>query len=237
MKNVFFLTLLGLLATGQVRAQQLHRISDGTASAVMNSNALLELQSTNKGMILPRVALTATTNPAPLGAHVQGMMVYNTATANDVVPGQYINDGTQWKRILQDVQPAYYKLLTWSGSTAQSFPWGTTSYPINVGTWTIPATGKYVVLYHSFLNEATGTAGLKAFYVISKLNGGVVREEETYSYCDAGGYFNTHYSTIIPATKGDVLSFDLQVGAGGSGFTIQPATGPRNKFEIYYIGE
>ncbi|MNS79028.1 hypothetical protein D3C72_1126670 [compost metagenome] len=236
MKNIFFLTLLGLLATGQVQAQQLHRISDGTASAAINSNALLELQSTNKGMILPRVALTATTNPAPLGAHVQGMMVYNTATANDVVPSQYINDGTQWKRILQDVQPAYYKLLTWSGSTDQNFPYGSTN-PINVGTWTIPATGKYVVLYHSFLREATLTASSKAFYVLSMLDGLPSKIEETFSYCDAGGWFASHYSTVIQATKGNVLSFKIAVHASGSAFTIQPATGPRNKFEIYYIGE
>src|SRR5690606_8893417 len=32
----------------------------------------------------------------PLSAHVAGMMLYNTATANDVVPGIYYNDGTKW---------------------------------------------------------------------------------------------------------------------------------------------
>ncbi|WP_415328496.1 hypothetical protein [Chryseobacterium sp. MMS23-Vi53] len=68
-----------------------------------NSNAVLELSSSSKGLLLSRVALLATNNPSPLSAHVAGMAVYNTATntsvaANPVYPGEYYNDGTQWVR-------------------------------------------------------------------------------------------------------------------------------------------
>jgi len=66
-------------------------------------NAILDLNANNtdngtKGLLLPRVALVATTNASPLSVHVQGMYVYNTATANDVSPGVYYNDGTKWIR-------------------------------------------------------------------------------------------------------------------------------------------
>lgn len=59
----------------------------------------LTLASDNKGLLLNRVALAQTTDPAPLSAHVAGMTVYNTATSSDVTPGQYYNDGTKWVRV------------------------------------------------------------------------------------------------------------------------------------------
>src|SRR6218665_502084 len=72
-----------------------------------NKNAVLDLNKTDgtndKGLLLPKVALTAINNTAPMTAHVAGMKVYNTATAgtgvNAVTPGEYCNDGTQWVRL------------------------------------------------------------------------------------------------------------------------------------------
>lgn len=83
------------------------QVKIGASPATIDANSLLELEqntSTGKyGLRLPRVALTATNNPAPLSAHVVGMKVYNTATAgsgvNVVTPGEYINDGSQWVKI------------------------------------------------------------------------------------------------------------------------------------------
>ncbi|MDR6406513.1 MULTISPECIES: hypothetical protein [Chryseobacterium] len=93
--NVLFLVFV--LSNSFLFAQ----VGIGTASP--NINAILELNSSNKGLILPKVALTATNNAAPLTAHVAGMTVYNTATntssaANAVYPGEYYNDGTKWMR-------------------------------------------------------------------------------------------------------------------------------------------
>ena len=76
---------------GVSRAQ----LNVGSTSAP-NTNAMLQVSGTTKGVLLPNVALTSTTSPSPLSAHVQGMIVYNTATSNDVSPGLYINDGTKW---------------------------------------------------------------------------------------------------------------------------------------------
>ena len=71
----------------------------GTNPTTTNSNALLEMETTNKGLLLPRVALTSTTSFAPLTAHVAGMAVYNTATAGDVAPGYYVDNGTKWVKL------------------------------------------------------------------------------------------------------------------------------------------
>lgn len=66
-----------------------------------NPNALLDINASANvgGLLLPRVTLTSTSSFAPLAAHVQGMTIYNTATLNDVTPGQYYNDGTRWIRV------------------------------------------------------------------------------------------------------------------------------------------
>jgi hypothetical protein len=76
----------------------------GIGTVTPNINAQLEISSTNKGLLLPRVALSATNNASPLSAHVIGMVVYNTATAGSgstaVSPGFYTNDGAKWARMV-----------------------------------------------------------------------------------------------------------------------------------------
>lgn len=90
-------TLLGF-AFGVVSVASAQvKVGDNPAS--VNANAVLEIESTNKGLLLPRIALTNTTAFAPMTAHVEGMKVYNTATAGDVTPGIYYNDGAKWVRV------------------------------------------------------------------------------------------------------------------------------------------
>jgi hypothetical protein len=95
-KLIFTQILLGILCTVSFAQTKI----GGTPGAA-NTNAYLELDASGtpkKGLLHSRVALTATTNAAPLSAHVAGMMVYNTASAGDVTPGIYYNDGTKWVR-------------------------------------------------------------------------------------------------------------------------------------------
>jgi hypothetical protein len=75
------------------------QIKVGNNPTVLNPNAVLEIESNNKGLLLPRLALSATTNTAPLTAFVPGMFVFNTVTAGDVTPGIYYSDGTKWVRV------------------------------------------------------------------------------------------------------------------------------------------
>lgn len=82
------------------------KIKDGTVTgsgALPNSNAILELESNNRGLLLPRVPLTSMNAATPLSAFVAGMVVYNTATAGSgltaVSPGYYYSDGTSWVRL------------------------------------------------------------------------------------------------------------------------------------------
>lgn len=95
-KTYLYSTLvLLLLVVSGVSAQ----IKVGNNPNNINVNAILEIESTNKGILLPRLSLISTSSFSPLTAHINGMMVYNLASTNDVNPGIYFNDGTQWVKI------------------------------------------------------------------------------------------------------------------------------------------
>lgn len=102
--KIYALLALSCCIAGMATAQT--KIKDGTVTgspALPNSNAILELESAQRGLLLPRVQLQATNIAAPLTAHIAGMSVYNTATAGtapvNVSPGWYYNDGTKWVRL------------------------------------------------------------------------------------------------------------------------------------------
>ncbi|NQY43599.1 MAG: hypothetical protein HRT87_09680 [Legionellales bacterium] len=71
----------------------------GIGTTTPNSDAALDINGASGGLLFPRVALTDTTSPAPLGADVEGMTVYNTATISDVTPGLYYNNGSVWIKL------------------------------------------------------------------------------------------------------------------------------------------
>ncbi|WP_262249701.1 hypothetical protein [Parapedobacter soli] len=95
-KPLLFIPLLIFLFSTSAIAQQ--KIRDNTIGGVVlpDKDALLELESTNKGLLHARVQLSGVRDAAPLSQHRAGMMVYNTATVNDVVPGIYYNNGARW---------------------------------------------------------------------------------------------------------------------------------------------
>lgn len=98
MKKLFAIFLVSLLMAGiTVMAQ----VKIGLPAGAPNSSSILDLNAAaaNKGLLLPSVALTSTTSPAPLSSHVSGMMVYNTASVGNVAPGLYVNNGTKWQSI------------------------------------------------------------------------------------------------------------------------------------------
>ncbi|HUH35750.1 MAG TPA: tail fiber domain-containing protein [Moheibacter sp.] len=92
-------TLLSALLAANLTFSQI-----GIGTSNPHPDALLELDATDikGGLLLPRLALTSTTDPAPMAAHFSGMTLYNTATTtgeNSVTPGYYYNNGTSWIKI------------------------------------------------------------------------------------------------------------------------------------------
>jgi hypothetical protein len=77
-----------------------------------DSSAVLDLNSSNKGFLPPRIALQAKNIAAPVSNPTQGLMVYNTATSgnapNQVSPGYYYWEGAEWVTLGNDLQTKPY---------------------------------------------------------------------------------------------------------------------------------
>ncbi|GAC1423618.1 MAG: hypothetical protein NVS9B7_27760 [Flavisolibacter sp.] len=109
MTKFYFLFLFStlLLINSKINGQ----VGIGTPTPAASS--MLEVQSTDKGLLIPRVALTATNVAAPITTPATSLLVYNTATttgANLVQPGFYYWNGTGWVSISNSAQP----LSAWS---------------------------------------------------------------------------------------------------------------------------
>ncbi len=76
------------------------------SGATAHASALLDLDDAfggnNKGLLIPRIALTAINVAAPVTSPATSLLVYNTASAsvgsNAVSPGYYYWDGAKWVR-------------------------------------------------------------------------------------------------------------------------------------------
>lgn len=146
------LVLLSFLALVLVAKSQVS-ISTGSASATEpHESAVLDLQSTDRGLLLPRVQLSDTKTASPLTSHVAGMTVYNTATAGTdalaVSPGLYYNDGTKWVSL-----PLNY--TKWFYMPSVAFDTQTT------------ATAQTKDLYKEYLRQFGGTSATNTTFVSS----------------------------------------------------------------------
>ena len=75
----------------------------GVGTNNVHPSAKLQIESTNKGFLQPRIALTGTTDVATIASPAAGLMVYNTATAGSgitaITPGIHYFDGAKWVRM------------------------------------------------------------------------------------------------------------------------------------------
>ncbi len=92
-------------------------VAINTTLAPANSSAGLDVDFSNKGLLLPRVALSGTNSALPLSGHVTGMIVYNTATVSDVSPGIYYNNGARWIASSIKAGATVGQMLYWNGTT------------------------------------------------------------------------------------------------------------------------
>jgi hypothetical protein len=93
-KKIFLILMTFLLSGFFVISQAQVKITDGV-NPTMNANSLLELESTNKGLLIPRMAINDLNQADPLTAPVPtGMLVYSTG--GSVPDGFYYWNGSMW---------------------------------------------------------------------------------------------------------------------------------------------
>lgn len=95
MKKILFLLLISFGALSQT----------GIGTTTPDASAKLDVSSTNKGFLPPRIELTALNSASPVTNPATGLLIFNTATAgsipNQVTPGYYYWDGVnaKWVRL------------------------------------------------------------------------------------------------------------------------------------------
>ncbi|QIG89340.1 hypothetical protein G6R40_06435 [Chryseobacterium sp. POL2] len=149
--------ILGLNANAQVTSQKI-----GTNPTTKNAGAVLEVEATDKGVLLPRVALTGTTDTTTVPNRVNALTVFNTATvtgANAVTPGYYYWNTTsnRWVAVTTEASNDW-KLGGNAGTNPATHFIGTTdNQPLvfkvnNKEHLRITPTGRFIIPFTSFSN-------------------------------------------------------------------------------------
>lgn len=103
MKQLLLATILFLsFCFSDIFAQNVGINENG---ATPNSSAILDVDANvnqNKGILIPRIALTQTTLASPVASPANSLLVYNTASVNDVKPGYYYWETSRWIKLKVD---------------------------------------------------------------------------------------------------------------------------------------
>ena len=93
MRNFTRYFLLFYLITASFVSLNAQNVGINSTGASPDGSAMLDVSSTNKGLLIPRVALVNATNP--ISSPVEGLLVYNNG--GSIGPdGFYYFDGTNW---------------------------------------------------------------------------------------------------------------------------------------------
>ena len=90
-KIVFIILSIGVFANASAQT--------GIGTTTPDASAKLDVSSTNKGFLPPRVTLTSTTDIITIPNPATALLVYNTGSNVNLSAGYYYWKGTNWERI------------------------------------------------------------------------------------------------------------------------------------------
>ncbi|MEO7311488.1 MAG: DUF1566 domain-containing protein [Chitinophagaceae bacterium] len=116
MKKLFLPLMVIFLFAFSAGAQ----IGINTTATPPAAGAMLDISGTNKGLLIPRLALTGTDDVTTIPTPVVSLMVYNTATTagiTAVTPGYYYRTATAWQKMMNVPNgTATGQMLYWTGT-------------------------------------------------------------------------------------------------------------------------
>ena len=187
-----------------------------------------------KGMLIPRVALTATNSTNPIvpapGSSEKGLLVFNTSSAGsspyNVEPGYYFWDGSKWVQLLNGGSPGTAWLtLGNTGSTSSTATIGSTVNGNFIGTtdakdFVIASYNQERMRITSGGNVGIGTTSPAGpLHVVIPVQPVLSATGGTITY--SGGYtihtFTGSGTFTVTSAPGSSTVDVLVVGAGGNG--------------------
>src|ERR1041385_1187222 len=157
MKLHFIIALATLFSVG-VNAQ----VKIGDNPNTINANSLLELESTNKGFLPPRVALNSTASVSPLtGTVTAGMLVYSTG--GTLADGYYYWNGTAWRLVATSELNTVTKSATTTLTKSETFVLASNDITLTLPTVTASDNGLSITIKnvgtHTHLVTVTANSG------------------------------------------------------------------------------
>ena len=138
----------------------------GIGTTTPNASAKLDVYSTNKGFLPPRVTLTSATDASTIASPAEGLLVYNLGSVG-LQAGYYYWNGASWATIAtassagngvtsSDMVKLYSK--AYSAATADSTIANATGYK-----FTVPVSGRYLFDFSSsgYVNQTSMTITFK----------------------------------------------------------------------------
>jgi hypothetical protein len=221
--------------------------SVGVGTGTPSASAVLDINSTNKGVLLPRVALTSATDTVTIAGPATGLFVYNTGTAALTTKGFMFWDGAAWRKIdsATSAPPTISSLLC-SGATLSPPQYtsgvaytGVLNVPYDLGNGAEysaadgtspvgPVNGLTLTLTNGKLNEGSGSIT----YKVSGTPSATSPTTTTFPL----SFLGSSCSTIVGEGAASVLT-KTRIGpmidvAGGAEFAMNTLDG---RFSVRYF--
>ena len=194
-KNAISLGVL-LFCFTAINAQNVGINSSGAAP---DASSGLDVDFSDKGMLIPRVALTARTDVATISSPTTSLLIYNTATTgtspNNVYPGYYYFDGAIWDRFITDKNRTFLPAnVTNNNVTANTIA------DITGLSFAVTSGVKYKFrFYITYTSAATGTGSR---FCLNGPTNTILFYNSTYSTSATSTTFNNSLTTYnVPATS------------------------------------
>ena len=207
--SIILIVLISLLMGNILRAQN---VGIGASTFTPDASAGLEIQFTDKGLLIPRVALTSTSSASPITSPATSLLIYNTATAGDVTPGYYYWNGSAWVRFATgssviNGSGTATRVAFWSGANTLSsnanLYWDNTNSRLGIGT-SSPS-------YDLHVQRTGGASSAKIGYSSSYTDNRLYFGDGSYVYI---GEYNTDDRLYL---RGSSLTIDIAGSTGSSG--------------------
>ena len=198
--------------TERMRITSNGNVSVGSVAA--DVSALLDVQSTNKGFLMPRVALLSNTDVATIATPATGLQVYNTNYTSTLSTGICYYDGTKWLNVSTYLPSGSGYFVQ---NSAFTVPNNGVPVIIPFGTITAPQSGIYSATVRTFAAPTGVIAGSlpidqTAFYYSVFVNGILQETVEYYLYKTQ--VIATSSTLRYTANAGDIITFRYQVAVG-----------------------
>ncbi len=225
MKKIISIIALFLLFCSALFAQ----VAINSDGSTYDNSAMLDVKSTTKGFLPPRVSLTAINAASPITTPATGLLVYNTATAgtapNNVVPGNYYWNGTQWVPVTAPKGTNAGDMLYWNGTQWDKIPTGITGQTLmlngSVPTWGMG--GTTITCPNVITNPVVNISSISAICGGNLTDGGAAVTSR--GVC---------WSTSVNPTIADQITLD----GNGTGAYISTITGlnPNTTYHVRAYG-